>query len=433
MRRLSRRRLLALGGAGLAGGLSGCSTGSNSDTARPGGGGNGGNGGDTATPTPSATTSPGPELRYPAFAERTARIADGIVWHATRWDPTMGEVRSHANRVVSAVLSMQEADTITASDIDALEERTTEMATYLREAVVPHYTVPDEAVLTGDNVLVQQLRIASQRGDTESQRSQLRQITSLYEKYTQSYFLENAFPNGPIQAKLFGDLAAGEGTSAVFGVFHPASRFVETVTSETSTPTASDDGVPQHTHEFPSGHVVVAHAHPHGGTHDLGQHENEPVTRQLYAYRNGQFDILQDTNAELPNLTAFEPHLIDVFRSVSVPDRREDVVYASVNDPVADFVALPLQIQQFDSAATAAEAVDFLLTSDISQEGTTSVAGREWRRIFYTQQGTNIYAFLLQTGSCVITLFPEPVAWGERVDWPGPFGTTWVVGGDGAN
>lgn len=429
MRRLSRRRLLALGGTGLVGALSGCSDGSDAQTARPGGG--GGNGDETATETstPTATTEPGPELRHPEFADRTARVADGIVWHATRWRRTMSQVRIHANKVIGAVQSMRTADTITENDIADLEGRTTDMAEYLREAVVTHYPVPDEAVLKGNNVLVQQLKIASRRGDTEGQETYLRRLEALYEKYTQSTFFEDVFPNGPIHAKLFGDIAASEGSDAVFGVFHPASGFVEAVTRDTVPDDPSDDGVPQHVHEFPTGHVVVAHAHGHSDAHHLGDHENEPATRKLYAYRNGQFDVLQDTNAEVPNLTDFEPHLIDVFGSVSVPDRREDVVYATVNAPVADFVDLPLQIQLFDSAATAAETVDFLLSADVFQEGTATVGGREWRRIYYTQQDTNVYAFLLRTGAYVVTLFPEPVAWDDRVDWPGPFERTWIVGG----
>lgn len=430
MRRLSRRRLLALGGAGIAGALSGCSEASEPETAPPGGGGNGGGGGGgTETPTPTATTEPGPELRYPEFADVTDRIVDGIVWHATRWDRTLAEVRIRANRVIGSVQSMRTADTITENDLAELERRTTDTAEYLRENVVPRYPVPDEAVLEGNNVLVQQLKLASNRGDTEGQRRQLRRIGDLYQKYTRSTFFEEVFPNGPIRGELFGDMAAVESGDAVFGVFHPASGFVAGVTGDVPT---SDEEVPQHVHEFPTGHVVVSHAHGHDDAHHIGNHENEPVTRQLYAYRDGQFDILEDTNPSVPGVEEFEPHLVDVFRSVSVPDRREDVVYATVNDPSRDFVDLPLQIQQFDSAATAAETVDFLLSADVFQEGTATVGGREWRRIFYTQQDTNVYAFLLWTGRHVLTLFPEPVVWEDRVDWPGPFGLTWIAdGGDG--
>lgn len=428
MRRLSRRRLLALGGAGIAGALSGCSEGTE-PAAEGSNGDDGSDGGGTETPTPTATTEPGPELRYPEFTDRTADVAEGIVWHATRWDPTMTEVRVRANRVIGAVKSMREADTVTESDIAELERQTTAMAEYMRETVVPHYPVPDDAVLKGNNVLIQQLKIASQRGDTEGQRTQLRRLEALYGKYGESNFLETTFPNGPIHAKFFGDIAASEESDAVFGVFHPASGFIETVTRDKAPDDSADDGVPQHVHKFPSGHVVVAHAHSHKGGHNLGDHDNEPATRQLYAYRNGQFDIMQDTNAERRVLTDFEPHLLDVFRSVSVPDRRADVVYATVNDPVGDFVGLPLQIQLFDSVATATETVDFLLSADVFQEGTTDVAGREWRKIYYTQQGTNVYAFLLQAGSHIITLFPEPVAWEDRIDWPGPFELSWISGG----
>ncbi|MFB6282304.1 MAG: hypothetical protein ABEH40_09820 [Haloferacaceae archaeon] len=428
MRRLSRRRLLALGGTGLVGALSGCSDGSEPAT-EPADDGGGSGGTETPTPTPTATTEPGPEIEHPGFADRTGRVANGIVWHATEWGRTMSQVRVRANRVLGQVESLRSADPITENGIAALETAATEMADFLREAVVPHYEIPDESVLNGNNVLIQQLKVASRRGDREGQRTQLRRIELLYRKYAQRSFLETAFRNGPIHAKLLDAVAANAG--ALFGAFHPASGFVELVTADKA-PDSPDDGVPQHVHEFPSGHIVVAHAHSSDTGHNIGNHANEPTTRQLYAYRNGQFDILQDTNAEVPDVSLFEPHLIDVFGSVNVPDRREDVVYVSVNDPVADFLALPLQIQLFDSVGTAAETVEFLLSADVFQEGTATVGGREWRRIYYTQQGTNIYAFLLQTGSYLVTVFPEPVPWEERVDWPGPFANAWITGGGGS-
>lgn len=423
MRRLTRRRLLALGGTGLAGTLGGCSGGPNSNTPVPA---DDDDEEATARPTETtATTTSGPELRHPDFAAVTGRIADGIAWHATRWEDVMAGVRTRAHRVTGKVDGMLSADAITEHDIEELQRRTTVVADYLREHVVPHYGI-EGPVLNGNNVYVQQVKIASQRGDADRRRQYLTRLASLYGNYTRSAFLESTFQNGPIHAKLYDDLVA-DGSDAVFGVFHPPSGFVEVATPDRKPKDSTTDGVSQHVHEFPSGHVVVAHVHDHASTHDLGGHDNEPPSRRLYAYRNGQFDILRDANLDRRRFSDFEPELADIFDSVSVPDRREDVVYATVTGMTGDFADLPLQIQRFDSAATAAEAVDFLLSADVFHEGTRDVAGRAWRRVYYTQQGTNLYAFLLRTGKYVTTLFPEPVAWDQRVDWPGPFERTWIT------
>ncbi|MFB6304634.1 MAG: hypothetical protein ABEH47_05665 [Haloferacaceae archaeon] len=430
MDELTRRRLLAAAAAGVTGSLSGCSDSSDAGGSTPGGG-SGGDSTPTPTPTPTnttnaTTTAPGPEARYPEFAALTARIADGIVWHATQWQPTMRQVRNLAFRVTGLADDLLSTDTVTENDIAELERRTTAFAEHLRENVVPHYQVED-VLLNGNNVYIQQLKLASRRGDTSGQRQQLQRIKGKYENYTRSSFLESVFRNGPIHAKLYEDMVAGKGT--VFGLFHPASGFVEVAHADEAPKDDSRDGVPQHVHEFNTGHVVVAHTHAHNAAHNLGEHSNEPPDRRLYAYRNGQFDVLRDTNLDTRSFNAYEPELTNVFGAVTLPDRHEEMVYATVNGRTADFTELPLQIQRFGSPRAAADAVEFLLSADVFDEGTETVGGREWRRVFYTQQETNVYAFLLRTGAYVITLFPEAVPWGDRVDWPGPFKGTWITGG----
>lgn len=430
MDELTRRRLLATGGAGLTGVLAGCADSGGSEETPVSNGG----GGSTPTPTPTpnatttnaTTTAPGPEVEYPDFAARTGRIADGIVWHATRWNAAMGQVRNLAYGVVGTTRDLMEAGTVTKTDIAELERKTTAFAEFMRETVVPHYTVED-VLLKGNNVYLQQLKIASRRGDTQGQQQQLRRIEGKYANYTRTSFLETVFRNGPIHAKLYDDLTAG--SDAVFGLFHPDSGFVEVANADKTPDDDATDGVPQHVHELDSGHVVVAHTHDHDDAHNLGEHTNEPTDRRLYAYRNGQFDIVRDPDLDRQDLTTYEPGLTDVFGSVTLPDRHEALVYGTVNTPTANFVQLPFQIQRFESPRAAADAVEFLLSADVFQEGTTDFGGRPWRRVFYTQQETNIYAFLLRTAAYVITVFPESVPWEDRVDWPkGPFRRTWIAG-----
>ncbi len=424
---IRRRRLLAAGAAGLAG-LAGCSGGGDDG----GGGGGGGGGGDDTTPTPTptptpnatATTPPGPSYELPAFVERTRAIADGIAWHATEWGPAMARLRTLAQRVAGTAEQLLDADTVTENDVATVAGHATAVAEYLADEIQPHYAV-SKPVIDGDNVHVQQLEVASRRGDTRRRDDALRRLRTVYTNYSRTDFYERVFTNGPITAKLYDDLGAAD--DVVYGLFHPPSGFVEVSHADETPEDPANDGVPAHVHEFPSGHVTVAHVHDRSGPHGLDDHENEPKSRRLYAYRNGAIDVLEDTRLERRQFDDFEPALTGIFRSVSLPDRRTDVAYVTVNRRSPDFAALPVQIQTFDGVEAASEGVSFLLDTDVFQDGTERIGGRPWRRIYYTQQETTIYAFLLRAGPYVLTVFPESVPWGRRVDWPeGPLSPTWL-------
>ena len=435
---IRRRRLLAAGAAGLVG-LAGCSGGGNDESAGAGGGGGGDDDSPSPTPTPTptpagnatATTTPGPSYELPALVDRTRAIADGIAWHATEWGPAMARLRTLTQRVAGTAEALLNADTVTENDVATVAERTTAVAEYLADEIQPHYPV-SRPVRDGNNVHVQQLKVASRRGDVRRRDDALRRLRRIYTNYSDPEFHERVFTNGPITAKLYDDLGASD--DVVYGIFHPPSGFVEVVHADDTPDDPATDGVPAHVHEFPSGHVTIAHVHGRSGPHGLGDHENEPRSRRLYAYRNGVIDVLEDTRLERRQFDDFEPALTGLFGSVGLPDRRTDVAYVTVNRRSADFAALPAQIQTFDGVETAAEGVSFLLDTDVFQDGTERVDGRTWRRIYYTQQGTTVYAFLLRAGPYVLTVFPESVPWGQRVDWPdGPFSPTWLwtTGGDG--
>jgi hypothetical protein len=431
MHELTRRRLIAASTAGLAGALAGCS-----DTSPTPGGENGSGGGNsteqTNTETPTATTTAGPSIDYPDLAEATERIVDSIAWHATSYDDVMTQVRVHGNQVSNLAGDLRESGSVTENDLDELESRTTAMAEFVRTNVQPYYPVSD-AVVDGNNTYVQQVKIASQRGDAGAIDSSLQRLEGFYANYGRRPFIDEQFPNGPIHQRLFDRLRRGtKAENAVFGVFHPESGFYTACHHDDKPKDPTQDGVPQHVHEWESGHVVVSHTHAHEGSHTLQGHMNEPRDRKLLAYRDGQIDQLSDADPEDPRLTAYGVERPDVFGPVSLPDEREDLVYVTVNERTEEFDASVMQIQTFETVEGAESAVEGILAADVFEEGTFTLVDKkdytlDLQRIYYAHEGTTFYSYLLQLGRIVVAFTPDETEWGSQTDWPDEVTMTWFA------
>lgn len=434
MHELTRRRLIAAGTAGLAGALAGCSD--TSPTPTDGGSGSGSGGGNgqgkTTTKKPTPTTTKGPKIDFPDLAKATDTIVDSIVWHATSYTQVMSQLRVHGGRIASFGKDLREAKSVTQNDLEQLESMTTAMAEYVRTNVQPYYPVSG-AVIDGNNTYVQQVKLAAQRGDPSALDSSLQRLVDFYGNYGRRSFTEDQFQNGPIHQKLFDRLRRGKGANnAIFGVFHPASKFYAACHRDAVPEDATEDGVPQHVHEWPSGHLVVTHTHKHDAAHSLQAHLNEPRSRKILAYRDGQFDILSDDDAGNPRVLAYSVHRSDIFGPVSLPDEREEMVYVTVNEPTPDFDESVLQIQTFDSVDAAKAAVETLLSADVFEQGTYPLVNAknyrlDLRRIYYSHQGTTFYAYLLQVGRNVVTFAPNETEWGSKVDWPDEISLTWFA------
>lgn len=435
MHELTRRRLIAAGTAGLAGALAGCSDTSPTPTdggnGSGSGGGSGGNGKKT-TAKPTPTTTKGPQLDFPDLAKATETIVDSVAWHATSYTQVMTQLRVHGGQVSGFGKTLREAESVTENDLQELESKTTAMAEFVRTNVQPYYPVSD-AVIDGNNTYVQQVKLAAQRGDPSALDAALQRLVDFYANYGRRSFTEAQFPNGPIHQKLFDRLRRGGKTdNAIFGVFHPPSGFYTACHRDARPDEDTEDGVPQHVHEWPSGHVVVTHTHQHDAGHSLQAHLNEPRNRKILAYRDGQFDILSDDDPGNPRVLAYSVHLSDIFGPVSLPDERDDVVYVTVNEPTPDFDESVLQIQTFESVDAAKAAVETLLSADVFEQGTFPLVNAkdyrlDLRRIYYSHQGTTFYAFLLQVGRSVVTFAPNDREWGSKIEWPGEIAFTWFT------
>lgn len=446
MRETFTRRRVVAGTTGLIAALAGCGgespadEGENTDSGNGGGGGGG-----TSTPQQTSTGTTTPQAVNAELAEQSSIVARDILWHATEYEDTMRQLRIRANRVLGVVSELRDSDSVTTAELTRLEDATTAMAEFVRQDVQPYYPV-DDTVVNGNNRFVQQIRLASERGDTEALDAELQRAATFYRRYARRSFAETQFPNDVVYERLYGLLTRNNSTNVLFGLFHPESGYVA-VSHEDRTDDDKTDGVPQHFHEFDTGHVVATIVHEHNeGLHTTGDHRNEPVDRRVYAYNRetGHVDILADDEpntfrmeSNKANTDPYQPERTDIFAPVRVDDADEEfyVEFGYTDDPDED--ASPFassligQFQTFSTSGAAQDAVESLLAGDVFEQGVGRIIenredAREWRRVFYTRDGTTLYAYMLAVGRVVVTLAPSRDEWDARADWPGPVAESWL-------
>ena len=125
------------------------------------------------------------------------------------------------------------------------------------------------------------------------------------------------------------------------------------------------------------------------------------------------------------------------FDGVATPERRRDVtvVMSYGVPPMGDLPGVvdrsnyertPIHVQSYDDADAASAAIQALGSSTVRSDGTETLGGRTWHRIYYRHDGDVTYAYLVQAGEYVITVAPGDVAWEERSGWTGPLSRSWV-------
>jgi hypothetical protein len=197
----------------------------------------------------------------------------------------------------------------------------------------------------------------------------------------------------------------------------------------------TSDAVRPHAHEFATGQRVYAHAHTHGAGHDIYDHENERPNGIIYAFSDGAVDILEDTQAWRERVGDYEPAYTNVFDATVAREGRVDHAYVTANrlvtgtDNDEQFAGVPVFVQRFESEEAAAAAVETLLSTTLGEDGTTSMANREWTRVYYDYDGPNLYANLHQVGEFVIATGVSPRPHRDRSQdqqWPGQLKLSWL-------
>ncbi|MFB6167799.1 MAG: hypothetical protein ABEJ43_03015 [Haloferacaceae archaeon] len=452
--RISRRRALATGATGLLVALAGCSDESGDDGSDGSDGGSGSPDGSdgTATPTPAATATPtatatpGPQLRYPELAAQTRLVTENVVWLGAERDRAMTRLRTLANGAVGVARELRGASSVTQSGITRLEDATTAVAEFVRQNVQPYFPV-QEAVTKGNNVYVQQVKLAAGRGDTRALDEALGRLQTFYGNYTKRAYFESQFPNDVVHARLYDRMTRDDSKKMAFGLFHPKSGYVAVSHADLEPDDIDANGVPHHTHTWGDTHLVTAHVHDHPDLHSTRDHQNEPADRLVYAYNRstGGFDILTDGKPDQQRMDAYVVDRTDIFGPVRLPDRHLDEAFVTVSRTDTEKIDgepvphgrnfgdnVPIHLQRFESAEATRAAVEDLLAANVFEQGTTRIRAnddenaRDWRRVYYARDGDSLYAYMLDLGAMLVTVAPGQTEWGSRADWPGPVRDCWL-------
>jgi len=373
----------------------------------------------TATEPPTATPTP---VANADMATSTANILSEYQWFKSEYGPTITQFRVTVNQVFTVLTEIEAAETRTESDVDALRTATTDLAEFVGANLTDHFAV-DPTLRTANNVYVRDLERGVARDDREFQNTAISRAKSFYQRVISNEYVSNELSRRPVYGSLYDMLVPSGATDRIVALVDADDEFVTWAHPDLDDSTATD-GIDRHTHEFPSGHRVFTHAHEHPTTHPIRDHTNEPRLNELYAYGGGGVAILEDGASYRERLDDFQPALPDLFAPVR-SDARTTGVTLMLGTVGAGWDSAPVYVEAFDSVSAARAATDS--TDVVDSEGVTSLAGRDWERVFYDAAGTTIYAYRLRAGSTVVTALPADVPWERRPEWASGLAGTWLA------
>jgi len=373
----------------------------------------------TDAPTATATATP---VANAEMAAATANVLSEFEWFNAEYNPAITQFRVLANRVLTVFTELAAAENRTESDVTALREAATELAEFVQSTLVPHFEV-DSTLRIADNVYVRDFERGVRRGDRQFQNTAISRAQSFYRRVTTKEYVSNELSRRPVYGPLYDMLVPSGASDRIVALVSEDDDFLTLAHPDLDESTA-DDGIDQHTHEFPSGHRVFTHAHSHPTSHPVRDHTNEPRLNELYAYGDGGVSLLEDTTSYRERLDDFEPALTGLFEPVKSSGRTTGVTLM-FGTADAGWDSSPVYVEAFGSVDAAQAATE--PTDAIGSDGVASFAGRKWERVFYDAAGTTIYAYRLRAGSAVITALPSDVPWERRPEWASGLAGTWLA------
>lgn len=338
----------------------------------------------TATePEPSPTPVANADLAGP-----TATILEEVPWFATEYDDAVHAYRNAINRLLATISQIRDSADISAHDLERLRNGIEDVATVTAEEIAPHFDVHDRLV-TPENAYYRNVEKFAHRGDWDRADEELAEMYHYYDMRQRWYVIAQELSNDPVQGFLLDALRADE-IPADLRKRHGVAQGVDPALFELYYPPADYRAYAY------TGDSSLVYGHPIDH-HDrnafrqfAGVEEEVGRTGQVYVVA----DLISRTNPkrwtyELPN----------------------EVVY----------------LQGYSSSGAATRAVERMLRSAVSQEGTETLGGREWLRVYYYYDGDITYAYLLQAGRFLLSVAPSRTAWEERPEhWHDPLKLTWL-------
>jgi hypothetical protein len=402
---LTRRALL---GTAAALGLSGCLSSGDSNVTYP----------ETATrtsvatrtdvpladadPAPSAVDDEDVQQTEPPvpnrqLASEVARVYGEIEWFATSYDDAIHTYQRTLGNVMATVERVRDAAEFDANSL-GMVRRATDRAVATAEAELGgHFGIPGQMREETDRHLATIRRFAN-RGDLDRVDEELERLHDYLRGIRSDLFVRRVLSDRQVDATLYRILHDG------------------TVDPDEDSDDDDDEADPG---LFEVHHSAGYSGYAYGGPRYIDRDpfddapDDDNAGQELLARQRLQFEAASEATGRRGFAYVV---------SYAIPDE---------DDQPPDFEPLEypytsLFIQHYDGVAAATDAVETLLDTSVSQEGTDSFGRDEWRQVYYRGNGDVIYAYLVQAGPFVAVAAPSEVAWEERVDWTEPLDRLWL-------
>lgn len=399
---LTRRALL---GTAAALGLTGCLGADDSNVAYPEPG--------TPAPTPTdaafADAAPAsaavdetepvrrtePTVPNRRLASEVARVYGEIEWFATSYDDAIHTYQRTLGNAMATVERVRDAADFDANSLGLIRSATDRAVATAEAELGGHFGIPGQMREEVDRHVATTRRFAD-RGDLDRVDEELERLHDYLGGIRSDLFVRRVLSDRQIDATLYRSLHDG------------------TVDDDDDDDDEADPGLFEVHHS--TGYSGYAYAGPRyieRDPFDDAPGDDENAGRELLARQRLRF--------EAPSETAGRTGFAYVV-SYAVPDEDDQ---PSTLAPL-DYPYTSLFVQHYDGVDAAADAVETLLGTAVSQEGSYSFGRDRWRRVYYRADGDVTYAYLIQAGPFVLVAAPSEVAWEERVDWTGPLDRLWL-------
>lgn len=402
---LTRRALLA---TGTALGLTGCLSSGDSNVTYP----------ETATRTPAPTETPTdaamaeaeaepavdeeetvqqtePSVPNRGLATEVGRVYGEIEWFATSYDGAIDTYQRVLGNAMATVTRVRDAAEFDANSLGLVRRATDRAVATAETELGGHFGIPAQMREEIDRHVATIQRFAD-RGDLDRVDEELERLHDYLRGIRSDLFVRRVLSDRQIDATLYRNLHDG------------------TPDDDDDDDDEADPGLFEVYHS--TGYAGYAYAGPRYVEREpFGDRPGGGVNegRELLARQRLDFDAVGEATGR--NGFAYVV-------SYAIPD--EDNQPADLSP--LDYPHTSLFIQHYDGVAAASGAVETLLDTSTSDEGTYSFGRDRWQQVYYHADGDVVYAYLIQAGPYVLVAAPSETAWEERVDWTDPLDRLWL-------
>lgn len=330
------------------------------------GGANGGGSTPTETATPTPTPTPTPTVSRSGSA--TERVFAELEWFAREYRPTVDRYLSTGSRARNLIETLARQSSLSRSDLDRLRSLLGEVETVLYDGLVPHFDAEPTLASYNEQHLAE-LETLRGREDWDGVQGVLGEMASRYGTFVSEDYVARTFPTEPIGGP-FARLLTGDGQTdrAAISVYYAPADYLGRV--RTAPPEIDDLA---------------------GGRTDVQRYDRAFDATGVAAYRTAR-------------------------------------AYVTFTDRSHGQRSQPVYLQQYESEERADGAVRRMLSASgsVTGDGTATLGGQEWRRVFYQSDSGVTYAFVLRTGRYTLVAAPSTTPWDERGDeWATPLSLGW--------